>query len=134
MKGCAFSKGDSLCCQKRIYFPSPLFGFFYFFVFFNFLKRLKKNKRMLHYKGGTSVASNNTSSRHKEHTNAQSKETCAGKGHSGKIPPWVKVSGRRGKVLQGLHIRHASKVQLRETWSPTLGQRHRDENVIRKTQ
>jgi hypothetical protein len=28
-----------------------------FFVFFNILKRLKKNKRMLCYKGGTSVAS-----------------------------------------------------------------------------
>jgi hypothetical protein len=103
--------------KKNTYFPSPLFGIFDFFVFFNFLKSLKKNKRMLRYKGGTSVARKHTSSRCKEHTNAQSKETCAGKGHSGKIPPWVKVSGRRGKVLQGLHIRHASKVQLRATWS-----------------
>ena len=72
---------------------------------------------MLRYKGGTRVAINNTSSKCKEHSNAQSKETCAGNGHSGKIPPWVKVSGRRGKVLQGLHIRHASKVLLKETWS-----------------
>jgi hypothetical protein len=117
MKGCALSKGDSLCYQKRIYiFPSPLFGFFYYFVFFHFLKSLKKNKIMLHYKGGMSVVSKHTSSKRKEHTNAHRKETCAGKGHLGKIPPWVKVLGRRGKVLQGLHIRNASKIQLRETW------------------
>jgi hypothetical protein len=49
--------------KKNIYFPSPLFGFFFFFVFFNFLKSLKKNKRMLRYKGGTSVARKHTSSR-----------------------------------------------------------------------
>jgi hypothetical protein len=117
-KGCAFSKGNSLCYQKRIDISRPLFlGFFNFFVFFNFLKRLKKNKRILHYKGGTSVASKHTSSNRKEHTNSQSKETCGGKGHLRKIPPWVKVSGHRGRVLQGLRIRHASKVQLRSTWS-----------------
>jgi tRNA G26 N,N-dimethylase Trm1 len=110
---------ETHCAAKKEYiFPVPSFWvFFFFFVFFNFLKSLKKNKRMLRYKGGTSVTSKHTSSKRKEHTNAQSKETCAGKGHSGKIPPWVKVSGRRGKVLQGLRIRHASKVQLRETWS-----------------
>ena len=51
-----------------------------------------------------------TSSKNKEHTNIDNKETCAGKGHSGKSPPWVKVSDHRGKVLQGLRIRHASKV------------------------
>jgi hypothetical protein len=72
---------------------------------------------MLCYKGGTIVANKHTSSRCKEHTNAQSKETCAGKGNSRKIPPWVKVSSHKGKVLQGLHIRHASKVELRATWS-----------------
>jgi hypothetical protein len=66
--------------KKNIYFSSPLFGFyFYFFVFFNFLKSLKKNKTMLRYKGGMSVARKHTSSRRKEHTKAQSKETCAGK-------------------------------------------------------
>jgi hypothetical protein len=56
MEGCALSKSDYLCCwKKNVYFPSPLFGIFDFFVFFNFLKSLKKNKRMLRYKGGTSV-------------------------------------------------------------------------------
>jgi hypothetical protein len=78
---------------------------------------LKKNKIMLRYKGGMSVVRKHTSSKRKEHTNSQRKKTCVEKGHSGKIPPWVKVSGCRGKVLQGLCIRHASKVQLRETWS-----------------
>ena len=58
-----------------------------------------------------------TSYKNKEHTNSHSKETCAGKGHLGKIPLWVKVLGCRGKVLQGLCIRHASKVLLIETWS-----------------
>jgi hypothetical protein len=65
--------------KKNIYFPSPLFGFFYFFVFFNFLKSLKKNIKMLHYKGRTSVSRNHTISRRKENTNSQSKDTCAGK-------------------------------------------------------
>jgi hypothetical protein len=73
--------------KKNTYFSSPLFGLFGFFVFFNFLKSLKKNKKILRYKGGTSVTSKHASSRRKEHTNAQIKETCAGKGHSGKIPP-----------------------------------------------
>jgi hypothetical protein len=92
--------------KKNIYFPSPLFGFFYFFVLFNFLNSLKKNKRMLHYKQGTSVTSilfpsarNTLMLRARRHV--QEKDT------QGKNPPWVKVSSRRGKVLQGLHIRHA---------------------------
>jgi hypothetical protein len=110
MEGCALSKGDSLWYQKRIYFPYPSFWIFLFFCLFQFLKSLKKNKRILCYKGGTSVTNNNTISRPKEHTNSQNKETCVGKGHSGKIPPWVKELGCRGKVLQGLRIRHDSKV------------------------
>jgi hypothetical protein len=54
-EGCALSKGDSLFCQKIIYISRPLFGFFLSFSIF--LKSLKKNKRMLHYKRGMSVAS-----------------------------------------------------------------------------
>jgi hypothetical protein len=43
MEGCDFSKGDSLCCQKRKHISCPLFwGFFNFFVFFNFFKELEK--------------------------------------------------------------------------------------------
>jgi hypothetical protein len=102
----------TLCAAKRrLHFFHPLFlGYLFFFFFYIFLKILKKNKIILRYKGGMSVTSKHTSSRCKEHTNAQSKETCAGNGHSGKSSPWVKVSGRRGKVLQGLCIRHALKV------------------------
>jgi hypothetical protein len=89
---------------------------------------------MLRYKGGTSVTSMYTSSKRKEHTNAQSKETCAGKGHSGKIPPWVKVSGCRGKVLQKLTYNACFEGSFESNMETTLGQRHGDENVIRKTQ
>jgi hypothetical protein len=39
---------------------------------------LKKNKIMLRYKGGMSVAGKKTGSKCMEHTDAQSKETCAG--------------------------------------------------------
>jgi hypothetical protein len=83
--------------KKNTYFLSPLFGIFDFFFFFNFFKSLKKNKRILRYKGGMSVANKNTSSKNKEHTIAQSKETYAGKGHSRNIQPCVKVLGRKGK-------------------------------------
>ena len=46
---------------------------------------LKKNKRMLRYKGETSVMGKKTGSKCKEHADAQIKETYVGKGHSGKI-------------------------------------------------
>jgi hypothetical protein len=39
---------------KKILFPSSFWGIFDFFVFFNDFG--KKNKRMLRYKGGSSVA------------------------------------------------------------------------------
>jgi hypothetical protein len=48
------------------------------------LGSLKKNKRMLRYKGGVSVA-DILSSKGKGHIDVQSKETCAGKGNSGKL-------------------------------------------------
>jgi hypothetical protein len=42
---------------KRKYFSLPLFGVYLSFLSFSIiLERLKKNKRMLHYKGGMSVA------------------------------------------------------------------------------
>jgi hypothetical protein len=56
MEGCYLSKGDSLCYQKRKYISCPPFGVFFIFLSFSiFLKSLKKNKRMLCYKGGSSV-------------------------------------------------------------------------------
>jgi hypothetical protein len=42
---------------KRKYFSLPLFGVYLIFLSFSIiLEILKKNKRMLRYKGGTSVA------------------------------------------------------------------------------
>jgi hypothetical protein len=43
---------------KRKYFSLPLFGVYliFFLSFSIILEILKKNKRMLHYKGGSSVA------------------------------------------------------------------------------
>jgi hypothetical protein len=52
----------------------------------------------------------------------------------GKIPPWVKVSGRRGKVLEGLRMRHALGVLFESNMEPALGQRIRNVNEINKTQ
>jgi hypothetical protein len=44
-----------------------------------------------------------------------------------------KVSRRRGKVLQGLHIRHASDGSVESNMEPTLDQRCRYANAINKT-
>jgi hypothetical protein len=43
------------------------------------------------------------------------------------------VSRRRGKVLQGLHIRHALDGLVESNMDPTLGHRRRYENAINKT-
>jgi hypothetical protein len=60
--------GDYLAAGNKImYISSPLFGIFDFFVFFKILMSLKKNKRMLRYKGGTSVMGNKNSSKRMEH-------------------------------------------------------------------
>jgi hypothetical protein len=71
MEGCALSKGDYLAADKRECISRPLsLEYLFFFVFFKFLTRLKNNKRLLHYKGGTSVVGKQTSSKHMEHTDA----------------------------------------------------------------
>jgi hypothetical protein len=88
---------------------------------------LKKNKRMLRYKRGTSVTGKKTSSKCMEHTNAQCKEICAGYRHSGKFLHGSRCQITREKVLQGLHLRNALKVQLNSNMKPTSGQRHKDE-------
>jgi hypothetical protein len=43
------------------------------------------------------------------------------------------VSRHRGKVLQGLHIRHALDGSVESNMEPTLGQRHGYENAINTT-
>jgi hypothetical protein len=68
-----------------------------------------------------------------EHKDDQGKGTYAGKGHSGKILQGPKVSRRRGKVLQGLHIRHASNGSVERNMELTLGQRRKYINAVNKT-
>jgi hypothetical protein len=43
------------------------------------------------------------------------------------------VSRHRGKVLQGLRIRHASDGSIESNMETTLGQRHRYANMVNKT-
>jgi hypothetical protein len=74
-----------------------------------------------------------TSSKRKEQRDAQSKGTYAGIGHSEKILHGPNVSRRRGKVLQGLRIRHASDGLVQSNMEPALGQKHRYANMINKT-
>ena len=70
---------------KIKYFSLPLLGVYFIFLSFSIiLGSLKKNKRMLRYKGGKSVV-DILVSKCKEHTDAMSKGTYAGKGHLGKI-------------------------------------------------
>jgi hypothetical protein len=87
---------------------------------------------MLRYKGGTSGADILVPS-------ARNTQMLREKGHmqervTQKNPPWVKVSRHRGKVLQGLHIRHASNGSVERNMEPALGQRRINANVINKTQ
>jgi hypothetical protein len=132
MEGCAFSKGNSLCYRKKnTYFLSPLFGIFDFFIFFNFSKSLKKNKRMLRYKGGTSVARNHTSSKCKEHTNAQSKETCRKRALGENSSMGQGVRSQRQSATR-LAYKACFKGSVERNMEPTLGQRHIDANAIKK--
>ena len=68
-----------------------------------------------------------TSSRHKDKTDVQSKDTR----EKSLLGP--KVSRHRGKVLQGLRIRHASDGSVESNMESALGQRRRYANVINKT-
>jgi hypothetical protein len=68
-----------------------------------------------------------TSSRHKDKNDVQRKDTQ----EKSLLGP--KVSRCRGKVLQGLHIRHASDGSVESNMEPTLDQRCRYANTINKT-
>jgi hypothetical protein len=67
------------------------------------------------------------SSRCKDKTNVQSKDTQK------KSLLGPKVSRRKGKVLQGLRIRHVLDGSVESNMEPKLGQRRRYENAINKT-
>ena len=68
-----------------------------------------------------------TSSRHRDNIDVQSKDTR----EKSLLGP--KVSRRRGKVLQGLHIRHASDGSVESNMELALEQRRRYENAVNKT-
>jgi hypothetical protein len=67
------------------------------------------------------------SSRRNDKTDVQSKDTRE------KSLFGPKVLGCRGKVLQGLRIRHASDGSVESNMEPTLDQRHRYANTVNKT-
>jgi hypothetical protein len=67
------------------------------------------------------------SSRRKDKTDFQSKDTW----EKSLLGP--KVSRRRGKVLQGLHIRNASDGSFESNMEPELDQRHSYANAVNKT-
>jgi hypothetical protein len=97
------------------------------------LGSLKKNKRMIRYKGGMSVENilvpsirNTLMFRARKHM--QEKDTR----ENPSMGQGVKM--HRKKVLQGLRIRYASNGSVEGNMEPTLGQRHRNANVINKTQ
>jgi hypothetical protein len=68
-----------------------------------------------------------TSSRRKDKSDVQSKDTR----EKSLLGP--KVSRRRGKVLQGFGIRHASDGSVESNMEPALDQRCRYANVVNKT-
>ena len=88
---------------------------------------------MLHYKGGTSVSNILV-------PGARNTLMLKERGHmmkgdtQKKYLLGSKVSRRKGKVLQGLRIRHVSDGSVERNMEPALGQRHRNANVINKTQ
>jgi hypothetical protein len=87
---------------------------------------------MLRYKGGTSVAYILVPS-------ARNTLMLRAGSHMlertlGKNPPWIKVSRRRGKVIQGLRIRHASDGSIDINMEPALSQRQRNANAVNNTQ
>jgi hypothetical protein len=117
---------------KRKYFSLPLFGVYLIFLSFPImLESLKKNKRILRYKGGSSVANISVPSARNTWM-LRAKGHMQEKGHLGKILQGKNVSRRRGKVIQVLHIKHASYGSNERNMEPALGQRHRYANAINK--
>jgi hypothetical protein len=119
--------------KKRKYFSFPLFGLYFIFLSFSIIvENLKKNKRMLRYKGGLSVTYILVPSARNTWMLRAKRDICK-KMTLGKNPPWAKVSRRRGKVIQGLHIRHASNGLVESNMESELLQRCRYANAINKT-
>jgi hypothetical protein len=70
--------------KKKTLFPSSFWGIFDFFVFFNNFGKLEKELKNAMLQRRIECR-RHTSSKCREHIDAQSKGKYAGKGHSGKI-------------------------------------------------
>jgi hypothetical protein len=128
MIGCALSKGDYLCCRKKnIYFPSPLFEFFYFFCLFLFLKSLKKNKRMLHYKGGMSVATRKLVPRAWNTLILRERRHVQDKDIRGKFLHGSRCQVAKASSDARLAYKECLKGSVESNMEPTLGQRCKDD-------
>jgi hypothetical protein len=112
--------------KKKILFPSSFWGIFFFFLSVSIiLESLKKNKRMLRYKGGTSVTNILV-------LGVRTRLMFRARTFR-KIPLGPKVSRHKGKVLQGLRIRHASDDSVESNMESTLDQRRRYATAVNKT-
>jgi hypothetical protein len=118
---------------KRKYFSHPLFGVYLFFLSFSIiLERLKKNKRMLCYKGGTSVTNILVPS-------ARNILILEARRHvQGKDTQENSSTGQGVKTQRKSDTRIAYKAcfkgSVERNMEPALGQRRRDENEINMTQ
>jgi hypothetical protein len=111
--------------QNKILFPSSFWGIFDIYIFFVFFNNFGKRKNVTLQR--RDECHKHTSSRRKDKTDVQSNDTQ----EKSLLGP--KVSRCRGKVLQGLRIRHASDGSVERSMEPTLNQRHRYENAVNKT-
>jgi hypothetical protein len=118
---------------KRKYFSHPLFGVYLIFLSFSIiLEILKKNKRMLCYKGGTSVTSilvpsarNTLMLRARRHVQGKDTQENSSMGQG--------VKTQRQSATR-LVYKACFKGSVERNMEPTLGQRCRDANVINRTQ
>jgi hypothetical protein len=117
---------------KRKYFSHPCFGVYLIFLSFSiFLKRFKKNKRMLRYKGRISVVrilvpSTRNTLMLIERKHVQGKDT------------WENSSMGQGVKTQRqsatrLAYKACFKGSVESNMELSLGQRHRNENLINRT-
>jgi hypothetical protein len=73
-----------------------------------------------------------TSYKHKEHTNSQRKETCAGKEHSGKLFHRLRCQDAKASATR-LAYKACFKGSVESNMEPALGKRRGDENLINRT-
>jgi hypothetical protein len=114
--------------KKKILFPSSFWGIFDFFCLFQYFESLKKNKIMLRYKGGTSAASILVPSamsilmiRARRHVQGKDTRENSSMGQG--------VKTQRQSATR-LAYKACFKGLVQRNMEPTLGQRHRNANVM----